>query len=48
MLEDEDELQEKVLTVHHACAQTLGETPAFKIIENQLGVSYISAVRAPG
>lgn len=44
MLEDDSELQERVLTVHHACTLTLGETPAFKIIENQNGVSYITAV----
>lgn len=46
-LEDDDDLQENVLTVHHACAQTITETPAFKIIENQLGVAQIlmAAVR---
>lgn len=44
MLEADPELQERVLTVHHACTQTFGETPAFKIIENQLGVSAITAV----
>lgn len=43
-LEDDQELQEKVLTVHHACSGTVAETPAFKIIENQNGVSYISSV----
>lgn len=46
MLEDDPQLQELVLTVHHALAQTLGETPAFKIIENHLGVSYITSVNA--
>ena len=45
MLEDDQELQERVLTVHHACALTLGETPAFKIIENHLGVSFITSAR---
>ncbi|KAE8763224.1 SDH family Clp fold serine proteinase [Georgenia thermotolerans] len=44
MLEDDKELQERVLTVHHASTQTLGETAAIKIIENQDGVSFISAV----
>jgi ATP-dependent protease ClpP protease subunit len=43
MLEEDSELQECVLTVHHACAQTISETPAFKIIENHLGVAQISA-----
>jgi len=44
MLEDDQGLQDRVLTVHHACALTLTETPAFKLIENQDGVSYISSV----
>lgn len=43
-LEDDQELQERVLTVHHSCVQTLASTPAFKLIENHLGVSFISAV----
>lgn len=45
-LEDDQDLQDKVLTVHHACIQTLGETPAFKIIENQNGISFITSVMA--
>lgn len=44
MLEDDPQLQECVLTIHHACAQTITETPAFKIIENQLSVSQILMV----
>jgi serine dehydrogenase proteinase len=44
-LEDEDGLQEAVLSVHHAYIQTLTETPAFKIIENHLGVAFISSVQ---
>lgn len=43
-LEDDPDLQERVLTVHHACAQTVSETAAFKIIENHLGVAQISGV----
>lgn len=43
-LEDDQELQERVLTVHHTCVQTLAATPAFKLIENHLGVSFITAV----
>ncbi|TWS21802.1 S49 family peptidase [Tsukamurella sputi] len=43
-LEDDQELQEAVLTVHHACVQTLTATPAFKIIENHNGISYIAGV----
>ena len=34
-------LQDAVLTVHHACIQTLSATGAFKIVENQNGVAYV-------
>jgi ATP-dependent protease ClpP protease subunit len=44
MLEDDQELQDRVLTVHHASSLTISETPAFKIIENQNGVSQIVQV----
>ena len=45
MLEDDQELQERVLTLHHACIQTLAATPAIKIIENQNGIAQIRAVQ---
>jgi hypothetical protein len=44
-LEEDDDLQDAVLTVHHACIQTLMDTAAFKIIENHLGVAFIQLVR---
>lgn len=40
-LEDDQELQDCVLTLHHACIHTLASTSAVKIIENQNGVAYI-------
>jgi len=40
-LENNMELQDAVLSVHHACIHTLGGTPAFKIIENHNGVAFI-------
>lgn len=40
-LETDQELQEKVLSVHHVCIHTLSSTPAFKLIENQNGVAFI-------
>lgn len=43
MLEDHQDLQEAVLSVHHACVQSVSETPAFKIIENHNGVAFINA-----
>lgn len=47
-LENDQDLQDKVLTVHHACIQTLAETQAFKIIENQDGTAFITSVSAAG
>lgn len=41
VLEDNQRLQDAVLTVHHACIHTLSATPAFKIIENHKGVAFI-------
>ncbi|MEW6506585.1 MAG: S49 family peptidase [Bacteroidota bacterium] len=43
-LEDDDELQDAVLSVHHACIITLTQTPAYKIIENQFGKAFIQLV----
>jgi membrane-bound ClpP family serine protease len=43
-LEDDDALQEAVLSVHHACIQTLADTSAVKIVENQNGIAYIQTV----
>jgi ATP-dependent protease ClpP protease subunit len=40
-IEKPDELQDAILTVHHACVLTLQSTGAFKIIENQNGTAHI-------
>jgi ClpP class serine protease len=40
-LEADQQLQEKVLSVHHAMMHTLAATMALKIVENQDGVAYI-------
>jgi hypothetical protein len=40
-LEDDQELQNAVLTLHHALSITFAQTPSYKIIENQNGVAYI-------
>ena len=44
-LEQDQKLQDLVLTVHHACMHTLGSTPAVKIIENQMGIALIDTVQ---
>lgn len=36
-LEEDQKLQDLTLTIHHCYMHTLSNTPAFKIIENQLG-----------
>lgn len=43
-LEDDPELQDVVLSVHHATTITLAGTAASKIIENQLGRAFISMI----
>ncbi len=40
-LENDQPLQDAVLSVHHACIHTLGATPAFKIVENHEGRAFI-------
>ena len=42
MLEDDQDLQDAVLTVHYACIHTLSSTNAIKIIENHAGKAYIN------
>jgi hypothetical protein len=36
-LEEDQKLQDLVLTLHHCYMHTLSNTPAFKVVENQLG-----------
>lgn len=47
-LEENEKLQDAILTVHHSYIQTLAMTGAVKIIENQLGVAFIQTVQALG
>lgn len=42
-LEDDQSLQEAVLSVHHAFIITIDATPASKLIENHLGTRYITS-----
>ena len=43
MMEDDQELQDAILSVHHACIHTLSATPAIKIIENHNGAAFINS-----
>jgi ClpP class serine protease len=45
-LEEDQKLQEAVLSVHHSSILTLSSTGAYKIIENQNGIAYIKAVQS--
>lgn len=40
-MEDDQKLQDLVLSIHHSCMHTLSGTPAIKIIENQNGIAFI-------
>jgi hypothetical protein len=42
-LEDDNELQDRVLSVHHCCMLTFDQTGAVKLIENHLGTCYAIA-----
>ncbi len=44
-LEDDQDLQEAVLSVHHACMLTFSATAAVKLIENHDGAAFIKIVR---
>ncbi|KAB7778861.1 S49 family peptidase [Xanthomonas sp. LMG 12459] len=45
-LEDDQKLQDLVLTLHHSLILTFAQTAAVKIIENDRGVSYLTAAQA--
>lgn len=40
-MEDDNELQDLILTIHHAYMHTFAHSTATKIVENQLGMAYI-------
>ncbi len=45
-METDQELQEFILTVHHAYMHTFSHSTATKIVENQLGIAYIESIPA--
>lgn len=44
-LEDDQDLQDSVLSLHHSCIITLTQTPAYKLIENQEGKAFIQLIK---
>jgi hypothetical protein len=45
MMEDNQQLQEAILTVHHITMLTLIDTPSLKIMENHEGKAYIHTIQ---
>ena len=45
LLEDTPDLQDAILSVHHACIHTFSATGAYKIIENQSGQAFIQIIK---
>ena len=45
LLEDDPDLQDAVLSVHHACIHTFSATSAVKIIENHIGKAHIDSIQ---
>lgn len=43
-LEKDPDLQDLVLSIHHAFMHTFGGTNAFKVVENHLGAAYIKSI----
>ena len=44
-LEEDDRLQDSVLSLHHACMLTFSATHALKIVENHLGIAFIKVTQ---
>ena len=44
-LEENDRLQDAVLSLHHACMLTFSATRALKIVENHLGIAFIKVTQ---
>ncbi|NBC24256.1 MAG: S49 family peptidase [Bacteroidetes bacterium] len=44
-LESDQDLQDKVLSLHHSCIITLTQTPAYKLIENQDSKAFIQLIK---
>jgi hypothetical protein len=44
-LEEDEKLQDAVLSVHHCCTHTLSQTHAVKIIENHRGIAFVNQLQ---
>jgi hypothetical protein len=46
-MENDNYLQDLILTAHHAFMHTFSNSPATKIIENHLGIAYMENLPQP-
>lgn len=46
-IEDDDDLQDLILTVHHCYMHSLANTSSFKMIENHLGTAFVKHLPSP-
>lgn len=44
-MEDNQDLREAILTLHHITMRTITDTPTVKIVENQQKKAYIQKIR---
>lgn len=44
-MEEDNKLQDLILTVHHAFMNTFSQSSAVKIIENHTGIAYIESMQ---
>jgi hypothetical protein len=44
MMEEDDDFQDKILSLHHACIHSLSSTDAVKIIESQNNKAFIQSI----
>lgn len=43
-MEDDNELQDLILTVHHSFMHTFTQSMAVKVVENHLGIAYVESM----
>ena len=46
-MEAAQDIQDAILTLHHACMHTLANSTVSKLVENHLGVAYIEVDQVP-
>jgi len=44
-MEDDNELQDLILTVHHSFMHTFSQSMAVKVVENHLGIAFVESMQ---